>query len=61
MLIHSAGLRVGEAVQMKVADNDSKQMVIHVYQAKGKKDRYTLLSAFLLNKLPEYYKLYRPS
>lgn len=60
MLIYSAGLRVGEAVRIKVADIDSKRMLIHVHKAKGRKDRYTLLSDFMLLKLREYYKFYRP-
>ncbi|MBN2789550.1 MAG: tyrosine-type recombinase/integrase [Candidatus Delongbacteria bacterium] len=59
-LIYSAGLRISEAVKMKIADIDSKRNVIHVKGAKGKKDRTTLLSQKLLHLLREYYKVYKP-
>lgn len=60
MLIYSAGLRVGESVRLKIEDIDSKRKVIHLRGAKGKKDRYTLLSDVVLEKLREYFKQYRP-
>lgn len=60
MLIYSAGLRVGEAVRLKVSDIDSQRNLIHIRVAKGKKDRYTILSNVLLKKLREYYKIYKP-
>ncbi|MEW6774205.1 MAG: site-specific tyrosine recombinase/integron integrase [Bacteroidota bacterium] len=59
-LIYSAGLRVSEAIEMKVSDIDSKRMLIRVRQAKGKKDRYVMLSEKLLFLLREYYKEYKP-
>jgi site-specific recombinase XerD len=60
MLVYSAGLRIGEALSLELSDIDSKRMLIHVKGAKGKKDRYTLLSEKLLISLREYYKSYRP-
>jgi site-specific recombinase XerD len=59
-LIYSAGLRIGEAIDMTIGDIDSKRMLIHIKQAKGKKDRYTLLSVHFLELLRLYYKTYRP-
>ncbi|GAA4817140.1 tyrosine-type recombinase/integrase [Litoribaculum gwangyangense] len=59
-LIYSGGLRVGEALNMKINDIDSKRMLIHIKAAKGKKDRYTLLSENLLDLLRLYYKTYKP-
>ncbi len=59
-LIYSAGLRIGEAIDLKVQDIDSKRMLIHIKMAKGKKDRYTLLSPSFLLLLREYYNAYRP-
>ena len=44
MLIYSAGLRVGESVNLKLKDIDSEPKLIHIHAGKGKKDRYTLLS-----------------
>lgn len=59
-LIYSGGLRIGEAINLKIGDIDSKRMLIHIKGAKGKKDRYTLLSESFLGILREYYKNYRP-
>lgn len=60
MLICSSGLRVGEAVQLKVQDIDSQRKLIHLKGAKGKEDRYTILSDVALKKLREYYQKYKP-
>lgn len=59
-LIYSGGLRIGEAINLKIEDIDSKRMLIHIKNAKGKKDRYTLLSHSFLNLLRIYYKTYKP-
>lgn len=59
-LIYSAGLRISEALNMKPKDIDSVRMLIHVKNAKGKKDRYTLLSEKVLLLLREYYLVYKP-
>lgn len=60
MTIYSAGLRLNEALHLKISDIDSKRMQIRVRQGKGKKDRYTLLSTVLLSLLRTYYKMYKP-
>lgn len=60
-LIYSAGLRISEALSMKATDIDSVRMLIHVKNAKGKKDRYTLLSSKVLLLLREYYSIYKPT
>lgn len=61
MIIYSAGLRLSEALNLKIRDIDSKRMEIRVEQGKGKKDRYTLLSELVLDKLREYYKQAKPT
>ena len=61
MTVYSSGLRVGEAVRLKITDIDSDRMMIRVEQGKGRKDRYTVLSPRLLSELREYWKHYRPS
>ena len=43
-LIYSAGLRIGEALALRPQNIDRHRMLIHIKMAKGKKDRYTLLS-----------------
>ncbi|MCG2757458.1 MAG: tyrosine-type recombinase/integrase, partial [Desulfobacteraceae bacterium] len=48
MLVYSAGLRVGEVVRLKPEDIDSQRMLIHIKGAKGRKDRYTILSGTAL-------------
>ena len=60
MLIYSAGLRVGEVVRLKPEDIDSERNLIHIRQAKGNKDRYTILSQTALTALNLYLELYRP-
>lgn len=60
MLAYSAGLRVSELLNIKIGDIDSTRMQIRIIQAKGKKDRYTLLSVKLLEVLREYFKAYKP-
>jgi len=60
MLVYSAGLRVGEVVKLKPENIDSKRMLIHIKGAKGRKDRYTLLSETTLNVLRQYWKKYKP-
>ncbi len=59
-LIYSAGLRVSEVVRLKVNDIDSKRMLIHIRQAKGRKDRYTLLSHAALKALRKYALIEKP-
>jgi integrase/recombinase XerD len=58
--IYAAGLRVSEAVALRVADIDSRRMVIHVCHGKGSKDRYVMLSAQLLTLLRDYWRAERP-
>lgn len=41
-LSYASGLRVSEAVNLKVQDIDLPELVIHVKEAKGKKDRITI-------------------
>ena len=58
--IYSAGLRVSELVNLKIADIDSTRMQIFVERGKGKKDRVVNLSPILLDILRSYIKEYKP-
>lgn len=60
MVMYSGGLRIGEVVKLKIKDIDSDRMLIRIEQAKGKKDRYTVLSAVTLVSLRAYWRAYRP-
>jgi integrase/recombinase XerD len=61
MTCYGAGLRVSEAVALKVAAIDSQRMLLRVEQGKGGKDRYAMLSPRLLQVLRRYYKAARPT
>jgi integrase/recombinase XerD len=60
MVCYGSGLRVSEAVSLKVSDIDSQRMLLRVRQGKGRKDRYTMLSPRLLAVLRSYYRAARP-
>ncbi len=51
---YGAGLRAAEVISLKVADIDSERMVVRVEQGKGRKDRYVMLSAHVLQLLRSY-------
>ncbi len=57
---YGAGLRAAEVVSLKVADIDSKRMIIRVEQGKGGKDRNVMLSPHLLDLLRAWWKAARP-
>ena len=59
---YAAGLRLSEVCQLQVSDIESspERMCLKVRQGKGGKDRYTLLSARLLDTLRLYWRATRP-
>ncbi|MGZ8551740.1 MAG: tyrosine-type recombinase/integrase [Chitinophagaceae bacterium] len=57
---YSAGLRVSEIVNLKIADIDNKRMQIYISRAKGKKDRYVNLSPLVLDILRNYMESCKP-
>jgi len=59
-VIYGCGLRISECINLKNEDIDSSNMRIWVRNAKGKKDRITLLSPSLLELLRDYYRIYKP-
>jgi site-specific recombinase XerD len=56
----SSDLRVSEITNLKIEDIDSKRMIIHIKNAKGKKDRIVPLSQRVLDLLRDYWKEYKP-
>lgn len=59
-LLYSSGLRRGELLNLLVTDIDSKRMIVNILNAKGNKDRYSVLSPSMLKDLKTYYREYRP-
>lgn len=59
-LTYSVGLRVSEVVNLKIEDIDSVRMLIHIKNAKGRKDRIVPLSNHVLELLRLYWKGYKP-
>jgi len=59
-LCYGMGLRVSEIVNLKITNIDSQRMLVHIENAKGKKDRYVTLPSSVLDELRNYYRTYRP-
>lgn len=60
MTMYGAGLRVSEALHLRLSDVDGQRMLLRVQQGKGHKDRYVPLSPTLLEVLRSYWKQDRP-
>ncbi len=59
--IYSCGLRISEAVNLRIVDIHSDDGFVFVKDSKGKRDRKTVLSPHLIILLREYYKKHKPS
>jgi integrase/recombinase XerD len=59
-LAYSAGLRLNEVTQIRFPDIDASRMQLKVRAGKGSKDRFTLLSARVLQELRDYYRGFHP-
>jgi site-specific recombinase XerD len=57
--MYATGMRVGEAVHLRVADIDSRRMTILVARGKGNKQRLVPLSQKLLTELRLFWKTHR--
>jgi len=53
-------MRRSELLNLKIDDIDSKRMLVRIKQAKGNKDRLSLLSQNALLNLRSYYKIWKP-
>jgi site-specific recombinase XerD len=60
MTMYAAGLRLSEALGLRLSDVDSARQCLRVAQGKGQKDRYTILAPGLLEQLRTYWRLTRP-
>jgi site-specific recombinase XerD len=59
-LLYSCGLRIGEALSLKLNSVDFNRLLIHVKSGKGRKDRFVPLSTTMVNLLQRYYAEYKP-
>jgi integrase/recombinase XerD len=59
MLTYASGLRVSEIVKLRIEDIDGERGLIHIRDAKGKKDRYTILPESMKGILNDYWKTYK--
>lgn len=50
-LAYGAGLRVSEVVALRVGDMDLPELMLHIKQAKGRKDRISVVPEKLINNL----------
>lgn len=61
LTIYSMGLRLGEALNLKVGDIDSERMKVHVRLGKGQKDRLVVLPVATLASLRKYWITHKNS
>jgi site-specific recombinase XerD len=59
MLSYASGLRVSELVRLRIEDIDGTRGLIHIRDAKGRKDRYTVFPESLREQLLTYWKTYK--
>jgi site-specific recombinase XerD len=60
IVCYGAGLRISEAIRLRIEDIDSKRSVIRVRNGKGQKDRQVTLSPRLLTSLRRYWMKQKP-
>lgn len=60
-LLYSAGLRISELLALRPTDIDADRGLIYVRNAKGRKDRVTLLSREAKNAIDLYLKAFNPT
>jgi len=59
-IIYSCGMRIGEAISLKINDLDKDRKLIKIVQGKGRKDRYVPYSDKLRSLLRIYYDQCKP-
>lgn len=57
---YAGGLRMSELRYLKISDIDFHRKQIHIRQGKGKKDRYVILSDFILSRFQKYMDEVQP-
>lgn len=60
-VIYDCGLRIQEAINLKITDVDFARRQVHIRQSKHKKDRYVPVSSLVLRGLSGYLQTSNPS
>jgi site-specific recombinase XerD len=55
-LVYGCGLRVSEAVRLRLKDIDGERMTLHIRECKNRHDRYVILSPKVHKMLREYWR-----
>lgn len=56
IVIYGTGLRISEALNLKVSDIDRDRMTLHIRKTKNKHERYVPLSPSILQTLTDYWR-----
>jgi integrase/recombinase XerD len=59
--IYSCGLRISEALELRLEDIDFAAKRVHIQEGKGKKDRYVPLSEIQAKVMRKYLSVYAPT
>lgn len=59
-MIYAAGLRISELLELKLLDIDIDRKQITIRNAKGRKDRYVVLSQSFIPLMANYLQTYKP-
>lgn len=59
-MLYGSGLRISELLSVTLKDFDFKRNLLHIQNAKGRKDRYVVIAKSLHPLLKNYYATYRP-
>ena len=59
-LLYCTGLRLSEALHLRLSDIDGERLQIRIVKGKGAKDRYVAMPVELLHLLRQYFRAYHP-
>ena len=59
-MLYGSGLRIGELINLELSCFDFKRKQLHVKNAKGRKERYTVIAESCFPLLKNYYATYKP-
>lgn len=59
-VIYDCGLRISELIRLEIRDVDMERHMVHVRQAKGRKDRYVPISDMAVRGLRHYLDVNKP-